>query len=295
MALDRFGRGGENIKDTVTREVPLGDFFGGGIHPHFLIAGPCVIESELIVLDTAFQLADVAQAVGFPYIFKSSYDKANRSSIHSYRGPGIRKGLDILQKVKERVRVPVLTDVHSVEEIRQAGQVVDVVQIPAFLCRQTDLLIAAAQTGKTVNVKKGQFLSPWDMSNIVTKLEDSGTHQIVLTERGSSFGYNNLIVDMRALPVMKALGYPVIFDVTHSVQLPGGGGTHSSGQREFIAPLARAAAAAGCDGFFMEVHPNPDDALSDGPTMVPLNKIKTLLQELKQICQVSGKGSNVRL
>ncbi len=279
----------------MTREVSLGDFSGGGIHPHFLIAGPCVIESEPIVLDTAFQLADIAQAVGFPYIFKSSYDKANRSSIHSYRGPGIQKGLDILQKVKEQVHVPVLTDVHSVEEIRQAGQVVDVVQIPAFLCRQTDLLIAAAQTGKTVNVKKGQFLSPWDMCNVVTKLEDSGTHQIVLTERGSSFGYNNLTVDMRALPVMKALGYPVIFDVTHSVQLPGGGGTHSSGQREFIAPLARAAAATGCDGFFMEVHPNPDNALSDGPAMVPLDKIKALLQELKQICQVAGKGSNVRL
>ncbi len=277
------------------REVPLGKFLGGGVQPHFLIAGPCVIESEQIVLDTAFQLADVAQAVGFPYIFKSSYDKANRSSIHSYRGPGIQEGLDILQEVKEQVHVPVLTDVHSVADIRQAGQVVDIVQIPAFLCRQTDLLIAAAQTGKTVNVKKGQFLSPWDMSNVVKKLEESGTHQIVLTERGSSFGYNNLAVDMRALPVMKELGYPVVFDVTHSVQLPGGGGRHSSGQREFIAPLARAAAAAGCDGFFMEVHPDPDNALSDGPTMVPLSKVKVLLQELRQICQVSGKGSNVTL
>lgn len=277
------------------KDVSLGGVRVGAADPHVLIAGPCVIESEGLVLETAFRLAEVARAAGFPYIFKSSYDKANRSSIHSYRGPGIRDGLAILQKVKEQVRVPVLTDVHSVEDIRQAGPVVDVVQIPAFLCRQTDLLVAAAQTGKTVNVKKGQFLSPWDMSNVVKKLEESGTGQIVLTERGSSFGYTNLVVDMRALPAMKALGYPVIFDVTHSVQLPGGGGTHSSGQREYIAPLARAAAAAGCDGFFMEVHPNPDAALSDGPTMVPLDKVESLLQELKQICQVSGKGSNVTL
>lgn len=281
--------------DTIMQDVPLGDFPGGGVHPHFLIAGPCVIESEQIVLDTAFQVAEIARSVGFPYLFKSSYDKANRSSIHSYRGPGIEEGLAILQKVKEQVRVPVLTDVHSVEEVRQAAQVVDVVQIPAFLCRQTDLLAAAAQTGKTVNVKKGQFLSPWDMSNVVKKLEESGTRRIVLTERGCSFGYNNLTVDMRALPVLKELGYPVVFDVTHSVQLPGGGGTHSSGQREFIAPLARAAAAAGCDGFFMEVHQNPGQALSDGPTMIPLDKLKMLLEELRRICQVAGKGSRVRL
>ncbi len=275
------------------RDVPLGSFSGGGVHPHFLIAGPCVIESEQMVLDTASQLADIALAMGFPCIFKSSYDKANRSSIHAYRGPGIQEGLRILEKVKERVRLPILTDVHSVEEVRQAGQVVDIVQIPAFLCRQTDLLVAAAQTGKTVNVKKGQFLAPWDMHNVVRKLEESGTHRILLTERGFSFGYNNLAVDMRALPVLRGLGYPVVFDVTHSVQLPGGGGTHSSGQREFIAPLARAAAAAGCDGFFMEVHPNPDHALSDGPTMIPLDKLQALLQELKRVCLASGKGSSV--
>ena len=282
-------------KDTIMQEVPLGDFPVGGAQPHFLIAGPCVIENEQIVLDTAYQVAEIARSVGFPYIFKSSYDKANRSSIYSYRGPGIQEGLTILQKVKEQVQVPVLTDVHSVEEVRQAAQVVDVVQIPAFLCRQTDLLVAAAETGKTVNVKKGQFLSPWDMSNVVKKLEESGTRRIVLTERGFSFGYNNLAVDMRALPVLKGLGYPVVFDVTHSVQLPGGGGTHSSGQREFIAPLARAAAAAGCDGFFMEVHPNPEQALSDGATMVPLEKMKALLEELRKICQVAGKGSGVTL
>lgn len=279
----------------MVRDVELGGFSGGGVHPHFLIAGPCVIESEGIVLDTAFQLADLARSIGFPYIFKSSYDKANRSSIHSYRGPGIREGLDILAKVKEKVQVPVLTDVHSVEDVRQAGAVVDIVQIPAFLCRQTDLLVAAAQTGKAVNVKKGQFLSPWDMSNVVKKLEESGTRRILLTERGFSFGYNNLTVDMRSLPVMRALGYPVVFDATHSVQLPGGGGTRSTGQRAFIVPLVRAAAAAGCDGFFMEVHPDPAEALSDGPTMIPLNKMKVLLEELRNLCMVSGKGSNLTL
>jgi len=274
----------------MVQEIDLGGFYGGGAQPHFLIAGPCVIESEQIVLDTAFQIADIAKQVGFPFIFKSSYDKANRSSIHSFRGLGMENGLAILQKVKEKVQVPVLTDVHSVEEATQAGQVVDVLQIPAFLCRQTDLLVAAAKTGRVVNVKKGQFLSPWDMKNVVHKLEESGTKKIVLTERGASFGYNNLVVDMRSLPVMRGLGYPVVFDATHSVQLPGGGGTKSSGQREFIAPLARAAAAAGCDGFFMEVHPDPDSALSDGPNMVPLDKLKELLQQLLHICQASGKG-----
>ena len=274
----------------MVQEIDLGGFHGGGAQPHFLIAGPCVIESEQIVLDTAFQIADIAKQVGFPFIFKSSYDKANRSSIHSFRGLGMENGLAILQKVKEKVQVPVLTDVHSVEEATQAAQVVDVLQIPAFLCRQTDLLVAAAKTGRVVNVKKGQFLSPWDMKNVVHKLEESGTKKIVLTERGASFGYNNLVVDMRSLPVMRGLGYPVVFDATHSVQLPGGGGTKSSGQREFIAPLARAAAAAGCDGFFIEVHPDPDSALSDGPNMVPLDKLKELLQQLLQICQASGKG-----
>ncbi len=270
--------------------IDLGGFQGGGVHPHFLIAGPCVIESEQLILDTAFQIAEIAKEVGFPFIFKSSYDKANRSSIHSFRGLGIDEGLSILQKVKEKVQVPILTDVHSVQEAKRAGKIVDVLQIPAFLCRQTDLLSAAAETGKVVNVKKGQFLSPWDMKNVVLKLEESGTKKIVLTERGVSFGYNNLIVDMRSLPVMRSFGYPVVFDATHSVQLPGGGGTKSSGQREFIAPLARAAAATGCDGFFMEVHPDPDSALSDGPNMVPVKKLKVLLQQLLQICQSAGKG-----
>lgn len=274
----------------MVQEIDLSGFQVGGNHPHFLIAGPCVIESEELVLDTAYKIAEIAQQVGFPFIFKSSYDKANRSSIQSFRGLGVEKGLDILRKVKEKIQVPILTDVHSVDEAIQAGKIVDVLQIPAFLCRQTDLLIAAAKTGRVVNVKKGQFLSPWDMKNVVNKLEESGTNKIVLTERGASFGYNNLVVDMRSLPVMRGLGYPVVFDATHSVQLPGGGGTKSSGQREFIAPLARAAGAAGCDGFFMEVHPDPDSALSDGPNMVPLNKLKVLLEQLLQVCQASGKG-----
>ena len=276
----------------MVQEIDLNDFKGGGAHPHFLIAGPCVIENEQLIFDTAFQISEIAKEVGFPFIFKSSYDKANRSSIHSFRGLGIEEGLSILQKVKEKVRVPILTDIHSVNEARQAGEIVDVIQIPAFLCRQTDLLIAAAKTGRVVNVKKGQFLAPWDMKNIVHKLEESGTKKIVLTERGASFGYNNLVVDMRSLPTMRGLGYPVVFDATHSVQLPGGGGNKSSGQREFIAPLARAAAAAGCDGFFMEVHPDPDSALSDGPNMVPLNRLKDLLQQLLEICHSAGKGED---
>lgn len=271
-------------------EVDLGTFKVGGSHPHMLIAGPCVIESEQLVLETAHQIAEIARAVGMPYVFKSSYDKANRSSIHSFRGPGLREGMAILRKVKEQVKVPVLTDVHSIDEATQAAEVADILQIPAFLCRQTDLLVAAAKTGRTVNVKKGQFLSPWEMSNVVKKLEECGTSKILLTERGSSFGYNNLVVDMRALPVMRGFGYPVIFDATHSVQLPGGSGTRSSGQREFITPLASAAAAAGCDGFFMEVHPHPDTALSDGPNMVPLQQLKPLLERLIQICRVAGKG-----
>ncbi|MEX5213503.1 MAG: 3-deoxy-8-phosphooctulonate synthase [Nitrospiraceae bacterium] len=270
--------------------VELGAIKIGGAHRHVLIAGPCVIESETLVLETAYRIAEIAQAVGMPCIFKSSYDKANRSSIGSFRGLGMQDGLGILRKVKERVGVPILTDVHSVEEARITGEVVDVLQIPAFLCRQTDLLVAAAKTGRVVNVKKGQFLSPWDMANVVKKLEESGTRRILLTERGSTFGYNNLVVDMRALPVMRGLGYPVIFDATHSVQLPGGGGATSSGQREFVAPLASAAAGAGCDGFFMEVHPRPDEALSDGPNMVPLSELKRLLERLKRLCDASGKG-----
>jgi 2-dehydro-3-deoxyphosphooctonate aldolase (KDO 8-P synthase) len=272
-------------------DVTIGSITVGAAHPHFLVAGPCVIESEQQTLETAHRIAEIARALKIPYIFKSSYDKANRTSISSFRGPGLTEGLAILKRVREQVGVPVLTDVHSVEETARAGEAVDVLQIPAFLCRQTDLLVAAAKTGKVVNVKKGQFLSPGEMANVVTKLEESGTRKILLTERGSSFGYNNLVVDMRALPIMRKLGYPVVFDATHSVQLPGGGGTRSSGQREFVAPLACAAAGAGCDGFFMEVHPDPDHAPSDGPNMVPLHDLKKLLERLLRICQAAGKGA----
>lgn len=272
-------------------EVHIGPFAVGGDSPHILIAGPCVIESEAIVLETAMGIAKIAQELHIPYIFKASYDKANRTSISSFRGLGLSTGLKILKKVKEEVGVPILTDIHEVQDVNQVAEVVDILQVPAFLCRQTDLLCAAAKSGRVVNVKKGQFLSPGDMSNVVKKLEEAGTKKICLTERGSSFGYQNLVVDMRSFPVMRSLGYPVIFDATHSVQLPGGGGTCSSGQREFVAPLARAAAAVGCDGFFMEVHPQPEEALSDGPNMVRLKELQGLLVQLQAIWQVSGKGS----
>ena len=268
-------------------EVHIGSFTVGAGNRPFLIAGPCVIESEALVLETAARIAEIAQSLGMPYIFKSSFDKANRTSIKSYRGPGLEKGLTVLKKVKDQLGLPILTDVHSEEQAIEAGKIVDVLQIPAFLCRQTDLLIAAAKTGKVVNVKKGQFLSPLEMGHAVKKVEESGNKRIILTERGSSFGYNNLVVDMRSLPVLRSFGYPVVFDATHSVQLPGGGGMKSSGQREFIEPLACAAAGAGVDGFFMEVHPNPDEALSDGPNMVPLHQLKALLERVLRICDAA--------
>lgn len=268
-------------------EVHISSFTVGAGHRPFLIAGPCVIESEALVLETAARIAEIAQSLGMPYIFKSSFDKANRTSIKSYRGPGLEKGLTVLKKVKDQLGLPILTDVHSEEQAIEAGKIVDVLQIPAFLCRQTDLLIAAAKTGKVVNVKKGQFLSPLEMGHAVKKVEESGNKRIILTERGSSFGYNNLVVDMRSLPVLRSFGYPVVFDATHSVQLPGGGGMKSSGQREFIEPLACAAAGAGVDGFFMEVHPNPDEALSDGPNMVPLHQLKALLERVLRICDAA--------
>jgi 2-dehydro-3-deoxyphosphooctonate aldolase (KDO 8-P synthase) len=267
----------------------FGQFKIGAGHRPFLIAGPCVIESEQLVMDTAGRIAEITKAIGMPYVFKSSFDKANRTSITSFRGPGLEKGLAVLARVKQQIGVPVLTDVHSEEQATEAGRVVDILQIPAFLCRQTDLLIAAAKTGKVVNIKKGQFLSPPEMGNAVKKVEDSGNRRIVLTERGSSFGYNNLVVDMRSFPIMRRFGYPVVFDATHSVQLPGGGGTKSSGQREFVEPLACAAAGAGCDGFFMEVHPDPDSALSDGPNMVPLHTLHSLLERVLRIWDAAAK------
>jgi 2-dehydro-3-deoxyphosphooctonate aldolase (KDO 8-P synthase) len=271
--------------------VDIGKFKVGQGQLPFLIAGPCVIESEQVVMETADRIAEIAKALGIPYIFKSSFDKANRTSITSFRGPGLEKGLEVLKKVKERLALPVLTDVHTEEQATEAGKVVDVLQIPAFLCRQTDLLIAAAKTGTVVNVKKGQFLSPKEIGNAVKKIEECGSRRILLTERGSSFGYNNLVVDMRSFPIMRSFGYPVVFDATHSVQLPGGGGTQSSGQREFVEPLACAAAGAGVDGFFMEVHPNPDEALSDGPNMVPLHQLKPLLERVLRIWNATNPRS----
>ncbi|HPV82599.1 MAG TPA: 3-deoxy-8-phosphooctulonate synthase [Nitrospira sp.] len=272
----------------MSHTVQIGNFTVGAGQKPFLIAGPCVIESEQLVMDTAGRIAEITKSLGMPFVFKSSFDKANRTSISSFRGPGLEKGLAVLAKVKEQIGVPILTDVHSEEQATEAGRVVDILQIPAFLCRQTDLLIAAAKTGKVVNIKKGQFLSPPEMGNAVKKVEDAGNRRIVLTERGSSFGYNNLVVDMRSFPIMRRFGYPVVFDATHSVQLPGGGGTKSSGQREFVEPLACAAAGAGCDGFFMEVHPDPDSALSDGPNMVPLKALHSLLERVLRICDAAA-------
>lgn len=272
----------------MSRAVRVGNLTIGGGAPLAVIAGPCVIESRDAALRHAERLKALAERAGVALVYKSSFDKANRTSINSFRGPGLAQGLAVLAKVKREVGVPVLTDVHTEEQATEAGRVVDVLQIPAFLCRQTDLLIAAAKTGKVVNVKKGQFLSPQEMCNAVKKVEEAGNRRIVLTERGSSFGYNNLVVDMRSFPILRSFGYPVVFDATHSVQLPGGGGTKSAGQREFVEPLASAAAGAGVDGFFMEVHPNPDQALSDGPNMVPLHQLKSLLERVMRICDAAN-------
>ena len=249
----------------------------------FIIAGPCVIESKDLIFETAEKLKQISKELGFPLIFKSSYDKANRSSIKSFRGPGMEKGLQILKEVKERFALPVLTDIHSPEEAKEVAQVVDVLQVPAFLCRQTDIVLAASRTGKPVNIKKGQFLAPWDMRNVVEKFVSTGNKKLLLTERGVSFGYNNLVVDFRSFPIMQSFGYPVVFDVTHSLQLPGGLGNASGGQREFAPTLARAAVAAGVDGLFMEVHPEPEKALCDGPNMIKLSELETMLKEIKKI------------
>ena len=252
-----------------------------------LIAGPCVIESRELALDIAEQVKAITDRLGIRYIFKASYDKANRSSGGSFRGPGVSGGLEVLAEVKQRFGLPVLTDIHESHQAAPVAEVVDVLQIPAFLCRQTDLLLAAAAatrgTDKIINVKKGQFLAPWDMAQVVKKLREAGVENLWLTERGSSFGYNTLVVDYRGLPQLQELGCPVIFDATHSVQQPGGKGTSTGGQREFVAPLARAAVAVGVDGLFMEVHPDPDNALSDGPNMVPLHRLEPLLEQLLAI------------
>ncbi len=258
-----------------------------------LIGGPCVIESEESALRHAEKISKIAQDLQVPYVFKASYDKANRSSVKSFRGPGLEKGLKILAKVKKELGLPVLSDVHSIEQIAPAAQVLDILQIPAFLSRQTDLLLAAGKTDKIINVKKGQFLSPWDMKNVVEKLESAGCRKILLTDRGASFGYQNLVSDFRAVPVMRGFGYPVIFDATHSVQLPGGQGHASGGMAEFIPTLARCAVAAGVDAVFMEIHENPAEALSDGPNNLALAKLKGLLETLVRLKEVVSENEAV--
>jgi 2-dehydro-3-deoxyphosphooctonate aldolase (KDO 8-P synthase) len=272
-----------------TSEILLGSLRLGGGNPLFLIAGPCVIESEAHARKMAESVARIAADASTPYIFKASYDKANRSSTKSFRGPGLKEGLRILGKIKSDLKLPILTDIHDVSQAAPAGEVCDILQIPAFLSRQTDLLVAAATTGRVVNVKKAQFLSPWDMTNVAEKIAAAGNKRIILTERGASFGYQNLVVDMRSFPILKKLGYPVVFDVTHSVQLPGGQGHASGGQPEFIEPLARAGVAAGVDGVFLETHDNPAEALSDAANALPLSQLAGLLARLKELSSLVRK------
>jgi len=257
-------------------------------HDLLLIAGPCVLESKAMAREVAKELKSIAMRLSLPLVFKSSFDKANRTSLHSFRGPGLTEGLAILAELRQQFEIPVISDVHEVSQIAPAAEVLDIIQIPAFLCRQTDLLLAAAATGKPVNLKKGQFLSPWDMRYGVEKIRAAGGRQVLLTERGFTLGYNNLVVDMRSLSIMRGLGCPVIYDATHSVQLPGGAGASSGGQREFIAPLARAAVAAGVDGIFIEVHPDPVNALCDGPNSLPLAEVESLLRTLGRIHKVTS-------
>jgi 2-dehydro-3-deoxyphosphooctonate aldolase (KDO 8-P synthase) len=256
--------------------------FGGG-RPFVLIAGPCAMEGEEHTLDIARQLLQLKIELGIEVVFKASFDKANRTSVSAYRGPGLDEGLRILGEVRRQTGLPVLSDIHDISQVEAAAEVLDILQIPAFLCRQTDLLMAAGRSGKVVNIKKGQFLAPWDMANVVAKVSSTGNDRILLTERGTSFGYNNLVVDMRSLAIMREMGCPVIFDATHAVQLPGGAGTSSGGQRQFVAALSRAAVAVGIDGLFWEVHPDPDRALCDGANSLPLAQVKTVLQELLAI------------
>ena len=278
----------------MTREIIIAGAKMGRNNPPLIMAGPCVIEDADITFHTAKKLKEICDAAGLPFIFKSSYDKANRTSIKSFRGPGMEKGLRVLADIKSKLNIPVISDIHSREEIKPAAEVLDALQIPAFLSRQTDLIIEAAKTGKPVNIKKGQFLAPWDVKNIIEKFTSTGNHNLFITERGTSFGYNNLVVDFRGFSIMRSFGYPVIFDVTHSLQLPGGQGTSSGGQREFAEPFARAAVAVGVDGLFMEVHPEPSKALCDGPNMIKLDDVQDLLNIIKGIHSlVSGqKGGN---
>lgn len=263
--------------------INVGDVRIGGVAPLALLAGPCVIENLDLTLRIAEYLKALSSRLGIGLVFKASYDKANRSSSHSFRGPGIEEGLKILQRVKDEFDLPVVSDIHDVSQVEPAAEVLDLLQIPAFLCRQTDLLQAAARTGKPLNVKKGQFMAPWDMRNVLTKIAEADGRSVLLTERGSTFGYNNLVVDMRSLALMRDLDVPVIFDATHAVQLPGGAGNASSGQREFVAGLSRAAVGMGVDALFWEVHENPDQALCDGPNSLPLESLEDILVQLQQI------------
>ncbi len=274
---------------SLRHKVQIGNVVFGDEKQFVLIGGPCVIESEASTLRHAEQISRIASDLKIPYVFKSSYDKANRSSIKSFRGPGIKEGLRILAKVKKDLGLPVLSDIHESTQVKPAAEVLDILQIPAFLCRQTDLLAEAAASGKIVNVKKGQFLSPWDAENIVKKLEEAGTQKILLTDRGTSFGYNNLVSDFRSIPVMRSFGYPVVYDVTHSVQLPGGKGSVSSGMSQFIPTLSRCGISAGADAIFMEIHENPAEALSDGPNAMALSKLRANLEVLCELKKVISK------
>ncbi|MCM8804417.1 MAG: 3-deoxy-8-phosphooctulonate synthase [Candidatus Omnitrophica bacterium] len=270
----------------MTKEIKIGNIKIGGNNLFVLIAGPCVIETEELTFYICERVKIICEELEIPFIFKASYDKANRSSIKSYRGPGIERGIEILKKVKEKYNIPITTDVHCVTQVEKVKEIVDIIQIPAFLCRQTDLLLECGKTNKPVNVKKGQFLSPYEIKNVIEKIESTGNKNIIITERGTFFGYNNLVSDFRSLPIMRNFGYPVIFDATHSVQQPGGLGNASGGNREFVRYLAKAAIAIGCDGIFMEVHPEPEKALSDGPNMISISEIKNLLKILKKIFYV---------
>ena len=274
------------------KAVQVGNRQIGGDGRLFVMAGPCVIEDPERVLRIGREMKAICGRLGLPYIFKASFDKANRSSWKSFRGPGLTEGLKILTAVKEELQVPVVSDIHEASQAEPAAEVLDILQIPAFLCRQTDLLQAAARTGKCINVKKGQFMAPSDMKNVAEKISHEGNENIILTERGVSLGYHNLVVDMRSFPIMREFGYPVVFDATHSVQLPGGAGTHSSGQRQFIGNLARAAAGSGIDGVFMEVHDNPEEALCDGPNMLYLTQVEGLLRDMVAIKAISDKSDS---
>ena len=279
----------------MVREIILRDnIIFGNNRPFVLIAGPCMIESEKLVMETSAAIKEMTERLNIPFVLKASFDKANRSSIQSERGPGIHKGLEILGKVKKEFHVPVTTDIHEASQAGVVSEVADIIQIPAFLCRQTDLLVAAAKTNKIINIKKGQFLAPWDMKNVVVKVKESGNDQILLTERGSTFGYNNLVVDMRSLPIMREWDVPVVFDATHSVQIPGGLGTSTDGKREFVPYLSRAAAAVGIDALFVEVHPDPDRALSDGPNMIKLDELEEFLKPIVEIDRLM-KGESKKI